>query len=354
MKCIYCHQPAGLFSLWHKECRQRHSSAIKEIKKVLALEIARFKNLEQIKTEFAETINSGYVNDKELCGLIIAAIKKILSKNPVDITTLIPLTLSLPEKFKKKVIGEPVFREQCASAFQEEFSTLNQGDERAATLTTLLEALRSEDISFSSELLAVLDKRAVEYLEDDIIDNREEEEIQFYLEHSLLKDTEELYNSNAYQKMVQSAILRDIQEGKTVDRMQVEGLPVLLGKNEQLLWVFKGIDGYEEKTGSQFHSGSRGVGIKICKGVYYRVGASKGYSTEYQYMKELGNGILVVTTKNIIFIAGKQVKIGIPKILSMEPYSDGIKIVKDGANPKPYTFLGLDPWFVVNAINRLY
>lgn len=354
MKCIYCHQPAGLFSLWHKECRQQHSSAIKEIKTVLALEIARFKSLEQIKTEFAETINSGHVNDKKLCGLIIAAIKKILSKKPIDITALIPLTLSLPEMFKKKIIGEPAFREQCASAFKEEFSTLNQGSERAATLTTLLEALRSEDISFSSELLAVLDKRAVGYLEDGIIDDKEEEEIKFYLEHSLLKDTEELYNSNAYQKMVQSAILRDIQGGKAVGRLQVEGLPILLGKSEQLLWIFKGVDGYEEKTGSQFHAGSRGVCIKICKGVYYRVGASKGYSTEYQYMKELGNGILVVTTKNIIFIAGKQVKIGIPKILSMEPYSDGIKIVKDGANPKPYTFLGFDPWFVVNVINLLY
>ena len=354
MKCLYCHQPAGLFSLWHKECRQRHSSAIKKIKAVLTLEIARFKNLEQIETEFAETINGGHVESKELCNLILAAIKKTLSKKPVDITTLIPLALSLPEKSKKKAISEPTFREQCAIAFKEEFSDIRQGDKRAVELTELLEAMRNEGISFNSELIAVLDERAAEYLEDGIIDNREEEEIKFYLEHSLLKDTEELYNSNAYQKMVQSAILRDIQEGRPIDRFQVEGLPVLLGKNEQLLWVFKGIDGYEEKTGSQFHAGSRGVGVKICKGVYYRVGASKGYSTEYQYMKELGNGILVVTTKNIIFIAGKQVKIGIPKILSMEPYSDGIKIVKDGTNPKPYTFRGLDPWFVANAINLLY
>lgn len=354
MKCKYCHQPTGLFCFWHKECRAKHSAAVKEIKEIFSSRIADFSSISQISAELAELSTNGYVSHKEILNLTLNAIKNALKKPSFNISTLIPLTLSLPEKFKKKVIGEPVFREQCASAFKEEFSTLNQGGERAATLTELLEALRSEGISFSSELLAVLDKRAVGYLEDGIIDNREEEEIKFYLEHSLLKDTEELYNSNAYQKMVQSAILRDIQEGKAVDRLQVEGLPVLLGKSEQLLWVFKGVDGYEEKTGSQFHAGSRGVGIKICKGVYYRVGASKGYSTEYQYMKELGNGILVVTTKNIIFIAGKQVKIGIPKILSMEPYSDGIKIVKDGANPKPYTFLGLDPWFVANAINLLY
>lgn len=354
MKCKYCHQPAGLFCFWHKECRAKHSAAVKEIKEIFSSRIADFSSISQITAELAELSANGYVSYKEICNLILDAIRSALKKPSFNVLTLIPLALSLPEKSKKKAISEPAFREQCANAFKEEFSDIRQGDKRAVELTELLEAMRSEDISFNSELIAVLDERAAKYLEDGIIDNREEEEIKFYLEHSLLKDTEELYNSNAYQKMVQSAILRDIQEGRPIDRLQVEGLPVLLGKNEQLLWVFKGIDGYEEKTGSQFHAGSRGVGVKICKGVYYRVGASKGYSTEYQYMKELGNGIFVVTTKNIIFIAGKQVKIGIPKILSIEPYSDGIKIVKDGTNPKQYTFLGLDPWFVANAINLLY
>ena len=49
-------------------------------------------------------------------------------------------------------------------------------------------------------------------------------------------------------------------------------------------------------------------------------------------------------------IGGKQVKMSISKVLSFEAYRDGIMLVKDGATPKPYTFVGFDPWFVINAM----
>ena len=126
-----------------------------------------------------------------------------------------------------------------------------------------------------------------------------------------------------------------------------------LGKKENVLWVFKNVEGYEEKTGHKYIGGSNGVSMRICKGVYYHVGASKGHSVAYQYQTPLGRGIFVVTNKYLYFLGVKQVKLSISKILSFEPYSDGIVLVKDGTNPKPYTFIGFDSWFVVNAMQLL-
>ena len=127
----------------------------------------------------------------------------------------------------------------------------------------------------------------------------------------------------------------------------------MLGKKENVLWVFKNVEGYEEKTGHKYIGGSNGVSMRICKGVYYHVGASKGHSVAYQYQTPLGRGIFVVTNKYLYFLGVKQVKLSISKILYFEPYSDGIVLVKDGTNPKPYTFIGFDSWFVVNAMQLL-
>ncbi len=208
--------------------------------------------------------------------------------------------------------------------------------------------------SINESLLLVLSKKINEYLEDGIIDNNEEEQISKFLEYSSLSDTATLYKSSAYQRLIQSLILRDIQEGKDVEkRLLVGNLPILLGKKEQLLWVFKDVKGYEEKTGRKYVGGSSGVSMRVCKGVYYRVGASKGHSIEYQYQNDLGRGVFIITNKNLYFIGDKQVKMGISKVLSYKPYSDGIELVKDGANPKPYTFVGFDSWFVVNAMQLL-
>ena len=168
-----------------------------------------------------------------------------------------------------------------------------------------------------------------------------------------LSGTSSLYDSTSYQKLVQSLVLRDIQEGKTVERIKIDNLPLLLGKKENVLWVFKNVEGYEEKTGHKYIGGSNGVSMRICKGVYYHVGASKGHSVAYQYQTPLGRGIFVVTNKYLYFLGVKQVKLSISKILSFEPYSDGIVLVKDGTNPKPYTFIGFDSWFVVNAMQLL-
>ena len=65
-------------------------------------------------------------------------------------------------------------------------------------------------------------------------------------------------------------------------------------------------------------------------------------------------GILGVTNKNVYF-AGQRKAFRIPftKIVALQPYSDGIGILKDGATAKPMTFTTDDGWFAYNLISQL-
>ena len=361
MKCKYCHKPAGLFSTKHKECEQKHSASIEEVKRVFQERLSKSSLIEyeDLKDELSTVISSGYIINAEFEEIILKNLNDFFlqKKWTNDATNLKNFIFSLPDNLKKSVICSKLYAEFWATYFFVIFSTLKDDDEKLEEHQTLLKEVktnRTTSESVYSYLLMAFKTKLTTCLSDGIIDREEEEILNKFIVNSTLSESKLLYDSEAYHKFTQSLILRDLQEGKEVEkRLLVGNLPILLGKKEQLLWVFKGVKGYEEKTGRRYVGGSNGVSMRVCKGVYYRVGASKGHSVEYQYQNDLGNGVFIVTNKNIYFIGTKQVKLGISKILSFEPYSDGIVLVKDGANPKPYTFIGFDSWFVVNAMQLL-
>lgn len=214
--------------------------------------------------------------------------------------------------------------------------------------TTNDRAFHTMQAHTNNTLLYDFEQKVKKALEDGVVNREEEAALK-----KLVEISPSLQKSEAYTKLIQSLVLRDIEEGREFDRVSADGLPILLGKSERLLWAYTGIEGYEQKTGSRYTAGYNGVGFKICKGVYYRIGASQGHSQPYEYQKNLGVGKFIITNKAIYFVGDNHVKVPIAKVMSFEPYSDGITIVKDGANPKPYTFVGFDPWFLINAMQML-
>lgn len=105
--------------------------------------------------------------------------------------------------------------------------------------------------------VSFIDNKILQILNNSTVNHEEEEEINNYIEAFVLDESETLYNSDMYNKFVQSLILRDIQEGKRVERMKLDHIPVLLGKTEYILWAFNNIDGYEEKTGRRYVGGHK-------------------------------------------------------------------------------------------------
>lgn len=361
MKCKYCHQPAGFFSRAHKECKLKHENAKNEITKTVEeCFLKSSSSYQDIEEKFKNICIDGYIEQSEYESLLLYIVKvglrMRLSNNVFFVRSFIS---SLPENIKTKVRTDSLYVKYLAETIEKKLSavdnTISVDNDLAKLVTSLSEdtSLKKLPPAIRKAALSGLDKRIDKVLEDGIIDDEEEKYINDYIIKTNLKGSVALSQSAAYEKLVQSLVLRDLQEGKRPERCASYGLPVLLGKTEYVVWVFRGVTGYEEKTGRKYVRGSRGVSMKVCKGVYYHAGASKGHTVTYQYKDNIGKGVLAITNKNIIFSGNKVIKIPISKVLSYRPYFDGIEITKEAANPKPYTFVGCNSWFIINAMHLL-
>jgi len=166
---------------------------------------------------------------------------------------------------------------------------------------------------------------------------------------------QELDRNGAFTKIVKGAVLRDILDGKLPERVQVDGnLPFNLQKTEKIVWVFQDVDYYEEKTRTRYVGGSQGVSIRIAKGLYYRTGAFKGERVQTSETIHADTGLLGVTNKHIYFSGpSKRFRINYNKIVSFEPFSDGIGVQRDAQTAKPQSFSTGDGWFTYNLITNL-
>jgi hypothetical protein len=220
--------------------------------------------------------------------------------------------------------------------------------------------LEIEQSSFvpSSERKILLSKsweNAVEhFLEDGILDAIEESRLVEFSNHFALSQSD-LDKNGALTKITKSAIIRDVLNGTIPKRLMIDGsLSINFQKGEQLVWVFTGSKYLEDKTRRQYVGRSQGVSVRVMKGVYYRTGAFKGHAVEYTERVHIDTGQFVITNKNIYF-AGPKKSIRIPyaKIVSFEPFSDGIGITRDAATAKPQIFVTGDGWFTYNLATNL-
>lgn len=193
-----------------------------------------------------------------------------------------------------------------------------------------------------------------QFLEDGILDATEEKRLVELKERFALSQSD-LDKNGALTKIAKAAVLRDVLNGIVPQRMSVDGnLPINFQKGEQVVWAFPGSKYLEDKTRRQFVGGSQGVSVRVMKGVYYRVGAFKGHAVEHTERVHIDTGWVVVTTKNIYF-AGPQKSVRLPyaKIVSFEPFSDGIGAMRDAATARPQIFVTGDGWFTYNLVTNL-
>lgn len=224
---------------------------------------------------------------------------------------------------------------------------------------SLIQELQSAGFVNNQELEAAVGEgitRAVDrFLDDNFLSEEEEDSIDKYLE-ILPISGEQLSALGLSEKIVKASIIRSISQGDIPDpKFSINGnLPFLFQKSEKLIWVFQGVEYLEQRTRTEYHGGSQGVSIRITKGVYYRTGAFKGQRVEVEELKNIGTGIVALTSKHIYF-GGSQTSFKIPytKIVALKTYSDGIQVQKDGVRSKPQFFKGLDGWFASNIITNL-
>ncbi|MDE6810759.1 MAG: hypothetical protein K2J15_00240, partial [Muribaculaceae bacterium] len=80
----------------------------------------------------------------------------------------------------------------------------------------------------------------------------------------------------------------------------------------------------------------------------------RGHPVETTYMQRIGRGSVCLTDRNLYFhCPEKALKIPFSRILSLEPYSNGLVVQKDGARDLPMFFEDLNSWFCYNVISNL-
>lgn len=201
----------------------------------------------------------------------------------------------------------------------------------------------------------VLDNAVDGYLNDGMIDDAEKKTIARFIQFSQLPQAV-LNRNHAIEKMLQSEVLQDIVNGRTPKpRITISGnFPFLLGKGETLIWLFRDIVLYEQKVKREYQGRSSGMSFRVCKGVYYRVGGFKGHPIETTYMQKIGIGSVCLTDKHVYFSCPeKSLKLPYDKLISVESYSNGIGLQKEGATAKPLFLEGINSWFCYNVIANL-
>lgn len=233
-----------------------------------------------------------------------------------------------------------------------------RGSENFDTLEKTIAEIERSFFVPSSERTGLLvngwENAIEQFLEDGVLDVTEEKRLVEFTERFNLSQRE-LDRNGALTKTAKAAVLRDVLNGVIPQRMSINGtLPINLQKGEQIVWAFADSEYLEDKTRRQFVGRSQGASIRIMKGVYYRVGAFKGQAVEYTERVHIDAGWVVITNKNIYFAGPrKSVRLPYTKIVSFEPFSNGIGVMRDTATAKPQIFVTGDGWFTYNLVTNL-
>ena len=197
--------------------------------------------------------------------------------------------------------------------------------------------------------------RAVdEALEDGLLSQDEEASLGRFMQHFDLSQSQ-LDGNGRFTKLVQAGVLRDVMDGHLPDRMDFGGrMPFNLMKSEDMIWVFQDAKYYKTKTEREFRGSSMGVSVRVASGVYLRPSQFRGRSHSREVTILADTGMLGVTTKHLYFHGDRErFRVRHDKIVSFEPYTDGLGIMRDNLRAKPETFGVDDGWFIYNLVTNV-
>lgn len=129
----------------------------------------------------------------------------------------------------------------------------------------------------------------------------------------------------------------------------IANVPILLKGDEKCFVDVDGVELYEDRAVSDIAGGYDGFSFRIAKGVSYRIGGFKASSESHMEKRLIDKGRFYVTNKRYIFDgSSKNIEGMVDNIISVEAYSDGIKISR--ANKRDEVFVGDSDWGYVGAI----
>ncbi len=366
--CKHCGQKAGWFRSSHKECDTTHQAGRQQmVEMVMAAAGQPDFNESSLLDNLSLVAGQSFVDDDGVRAVIAEGWRQAVSEGLAD------GILTRDEEARLREFREQFAIETDDRAGQETSKQLDRaaharlitharlaaispagGGAHLETLETALDesALSADD---AHALLIQGWEAAVETsIEDGVLSLDEENALIRYLDRFNLEQPD--VNSNgAYRTMIQSAVIREAAEGIIPNRLgDIPPVPFNLMKSEQLVWLIDDVDYYEIKTRRERRGTSHGVSIRVAKGLYYRPSTFRSRPIEWEETVHEDTGLLGITSKHIYFQGPrKRFRIRYDRIVSFEPYEDGIGVMRDAQTAKPQTFHTGDGWFIYNLVTNL-
>lgn len=359
-QCKYCGEDAGLFSHVHKECEEKHIQGIATFENGIRRyfkDVIKMNELKQLSQKLRQlnfltdpdiaissakcideyTQNSRWPFHSHQLDMIRDYINKVgVSYQSINVNG------SLDKLSQKMIRG-----------FLAEYFTGQKPMQRVMQISQQIMAVMPlSDNQKYDMYLFMLNQAAENYMKDGLLTDDEEKRIDEYT-FMLGLSTNNLpskYQGSEISRLGQIKMLKQLQRG-IIPQTNIAA-PILLGKDEAVLWSYDGVTMWQEKIKKEFVGGHSGFTFRIVKGVNYRTGSFKGHPVEHSYMDNAGTGTLYITNKHIIFHSSERsAKIPYKKIIGLNPYQDGMGVQQDGANAKKLVFQGFDCSFVMNVMS---
>ncbi len=366
--CKHCGQKAGFLRRSHKDCDNTHQAGRQRMVAMVAQAAGQSHFSEDALLGDLETIAAGsYIDDDGIRAAIAEGWHQAVREGLAD------GILTQDEEARLRDFREQFTIEEQNKAAHTAVADLDRAardrvmlDARLAALATtpgddhlddLADTLEASEFSVAERRLLLIQawEAAVEgSLEDGVLSLDEENALIRYLRRFDLEQRDVDANG-AYHNMIKSAVIREAAEGLIPERLgELPPIPFNLMKSEQLVWVIDGVDYYEVKTRRERRGTSHGVSIRVAKGLYYRPSTFSSRPVEWEETVHEDTGILGVTSKHIYFHGPrKRFRIRYDRIVSFDPYQDGIGVMRDAQNARPQTFLTGDGWFIFNLVTNL-
>lgn len=174
-----------------------------------------------------------------------------------------------------------------------------------------------------------------------------EEEAELHELQSYFKISEDAI-APSKKELARFRLLREISNGN-MPSIQVSNM--VLQRGEIPFWTESGKILEERVVNRRYEGGSRGVSVRIMKGVSYRVGAHKGRLIADTAVVPVSSGDFVVTNKRMVFKGDrKSFSLKHEKILNVEFYSDGINLAEESGKHRVVQFDGTQNMDIVGSV----
>lgn len=349
--CKYCGEDAGFFSHVHKECEEKHGQGVMTLEDGIRKYFRDAIKMNDLKQIVASVKHQNYVDEPDIAVSSAKCIDEYTENShwpfhshQLDLVRDYINNMGVSYQSINMNASLDKLSQKMVRGFLAEYFTGQRPLQRVLQICKqITSVLPLPNAKMQDTFMFMLNQATSNYTKDGLLSDSEQQRIDEYVSTLGLP---------LPATIAQDKILKQIQSGITPQTHF--RAPILLGKDEMMLWCYDGVTMWQEKVKREMVGRHSGFSFRVMKGVTYRTGGFKGHPVEHSYMDNAGTGSLYITNKHIIFHSSERsVKIPYKKIIGLNPYQDGMGVQQDGANAKKLIFQGFDCSFVMNVMSLI-